>query len=456
MTMTLATQRPLARTLIVRRWGFATASVAALATVALAPLPYGGIYTSWLMLLVALSAVILGALVALAGRARGPELRVVLLAGAFPATVLLLNLLQQSSLLPTSPVWSDLPIVVDPLPTSTRGVGQVETAQALLFALLVLCGHMVARGGFALRILRALAYAGAFYALIALGYEFVAPDRLLLTEKRAYLGDLTTPFVNRNTAATFYGSCALILTAFVARARLGRSSRLAATGDVAALVLTFAALGLTGSRAGIALSLLAMAAAYLGSTRGYLRAGSGRTPWLLLAALPVLMVLVVLSERFADDGIAGGGRIETYALSLQLVAERPLTGWGLGTFPHVFPSVRDGAIRGIWDRAHSTPLEWAVEGGVPFALALLFVLSAIGWRCLVLFRQAREPYHGATQRERGLALRPLCAFLVLGLALAHSTLDFSFDITGYLAFCAFVTGLGTSSVPSAASPSLRN
>lgn len=450
MAMTLATRSSLVRSLVVRRWSFAAASIGVLAIVVLAPLPYGGVYTSWLMLLVALSAVALALLVALAGRKRGPEMPVVILASAFPATVFLLVLLQQSSLLPSSPVWNDLPIPVDPLPTSTRGVGRVETAQALLFALLVLCGHMVARGGFALRILRALAYAGAFYALVALGYELVAPDRLLLAEKRAYLGNLTTPFVNRNTAATFYGSCAVILTAFVARARLGRSSRLAATGDVAALVLCFAALGLTGSRAGIALSLLAMAAAYLGSTRGYLRAGAGRTPWLLLAALPVLMVLVVLSERFADDGIAGGGRIETYMLSLQLVAERPLSGWGLGTFSHVFPSVRDGAIRGIWDRAHSTPLEWAVEGGVPFALALLSILAALGWRCLVIFRQAREPYRSTARRERGLALRPLCAVLVLGLALAHSMLDFSFDITGYLAFCAFVTGLGTSSVPGAA------
>ena len=437
-----------------RQWAFILCGVLATGVAGLAPLPYGGVYDTWLLGLIAASLALLALMGVLAERGRGPEWPVLALAIAFPATVAVTAGLQ--AVLAeryASPVWRGLPIDVEAFATSARGAGSVEMGQALLFALLLMCGHLLGRSGMGLRFLRGLAYLAAVFAVVALTYEVLAPDRLLLTAKRAYAGFLTTPFVNRNTAATFYGSFAVVLTMFAARARLGRSTRLAATADIVALGVTLAALALTGSRAGIALSGLAMIAAYLGTTRGYHRGmGAGRAPFLVIAAVPVVLALIMLSDRFGDESIDGGGRVDTYATTLEMIAERPLQGWGIGTFPHVFPSYRDGPVRGIWDRAHSTPLEWAMEGGIPFALVLLAILAGLGVRCALIFGEARLPYRGTVLRERGLALRPLAGLLVLSLGLAHSCVDFSLDITGYLAPYAFVIGLGSSSVPPTIGP----
>ena len=435
--------------LSLRAVAFTIVGALATLTAILAPLPYGGIYDTWLAGLVAAASGWVVLLALLAERGRGPELPVVLLAAAFPATVATMMGLQ--SVLAerlASPVWLEIPLEADPFATSARGAGYVELGQAILFALMLLCGHLAGRSGAGLRYLRALAYAGALYALVAIGYEILAPDRLLITTKQAYLGFLTTPFVNRNTAATFYGTFAIVLAVFAARARLGRSPRAAATADIVALALVFVALALTGSRAGIALSLLGMVVAYLGTTRGYRRTiGVSRAPFVIILMVPVLLALMVLSERFADDSVAGGGRLGTYISSIAMIMERPLQGWGIGTFADTFPAFREGAIRGIWDRAHSTPLEWAVEGGIPYALVLIAILVAIGARSLHVLAMARQPYRGTMRRERGLAVRPLVAVLTLGLALSHSMLDFSLDITGYLAVCAFAIGLGTTSLP---------
>ena len=435
-----------------RRWAFAGSAVFAWAVAVLAPLPYGGVYNSWLVVQIVAASLALACLALSAGRGSGAEWRVAALACAVPAIVAVtLGLQHIVAARFASPVWSGLPIAVDPLAQSSRGAGMVELGQAIAFALALLCGHAIARGGLGLRALRAFGYAGALYALLALGYEFLAPDRLLLTEKRAYLGYLTTPFVTRNTAATFYGSIAVVLALFVARARLGRSARGVATADVVALASVALALALTGSRAGIVLSALACIAAYLATTRGFARRrGRSRLVWIAAAGIPVLIGMMILSERFADETVIGGGRAETYAAVARMIAERPLLGWGIGTFADVFPSFRDGSTRGIWDRAHSTPLEWAAEGGLPFALAMLGVLGGFLALTARLFVQARGPYMGEVRREPGLSQRPLAAFLVLALGLTHSLIDFSLDITGYLVPCAFLIGLGTSAVPGAA------
>ena len=53
----------------------------------------------------------------------------------------------------------------------------------------------------------------------------VAPDRLMFAAKTDYVGSLTAPFVNRNTAATFYGIGALVLAGLFAADRRRRRER---------------------------------------------------------------------------------------------------------------------------------------------------------------------------------------------------------------------------------------
>ena len=59
--------------------------------------------------------------------------------------------------------------------------------------------------------------------------------------------------------------------------------------------------------------------------------------------------------------------------SLAMIRERPLTGWGLGTYVPVyrmFARYDDGTYV---NRAHNDWLEWAAEGGIPFAALMLIV-----------------------------------------------------------------------------------
>ncbi len=57
---------------------------------------------------------------------------------------------------------------------------------------------------------RAIALIGGLLAIVAIVQAVLFPDMLMFARKEAYLGSLTAPFVNRNTAATFYGVLALV------------------------------------------------------------------------------------------------------------------------------------------------------------------------------------------------------------------------------------------------------
>jgi hypothetical protein len=107
----------------------------------------------------------------------------------------------------------------------------------------------------------------------------------------------------------------------------------------------------------------------------------------------------------------------------------------LGTFAAAFPAYRasDISMRGLWDIAHSTPLELASEMGIPLAL-----LVAAAWIAglIILLR-------GASGRRRS-ANVPLSALAVSLIALLHSCIDFSLQIAGYSIVVFALLGLGLS------------
>jgi len=67
-------------------------------------------------------------------------------------------------------------------------------------------------------------------------------------------------------------------------------------------------------------------------------------------------------------------RHELLLSSIAMAADRPLTGFGLGTWPVVYPAFARFDNRLAANHAHNDWAEWAVEGGVPF-LALLGMLA---------------------------------------------------------------------------------
>ena len=138
--------------------------------------------------------------------------------------------------------------------------------------------------------------------------------------------------------------------------------------------------------------------------------------------------------------------MELYRQVLGMIADRPLTGWGLDCFPLAFelahsPPVSSGLV---WDHAHNSYLALWSEMGLIAGSAPMLGLFLIALRLWTTVRRsAPRP-------------RPLAA-AALGLIAAeavHGLGDFSLEITGnlYLFLAALALGLaeGRSSHPSAA------
>ncbi|CCD92772.1 putative O-antigen polymerase [Bradyrhizobium sp. ORS 375] len=299
-------------------------------------------------------------------------------------------------------------------------------------------------------LLKAVAWSGLAYALYGLAAYLVDPSVVLLRDKVLDRNVLNATFPNRNTAALYFGCCAvlwelLLLRRLSARGALeaGWRSLRAVTWDrklvlaAAATLICLTCVMLTGSRAGLVISLAGgLGAASLvlrrqfASWRGVLW-GLAPAVVIILAALAVLGGQV--TERIGAHGLEGGGRLETYAATWRMIQDHPLVGAGLGSFRYVFPRYRDvdASIWGIWDRAHSTPLELAAEMGLPLA-----VVVCVAWG-VVLVLLAR----GAVTRRTG-GIFPIAGLICGGMAVLHSLVDFSLQIPGFAIPVLTLMGVG--------------
>ena len=108
-----------------------------------------------------------------------------------------------------------------------------------------------------------------------------------------------------------------------------------------------------------------------------------------------------VSGRFDVQGLSDEGRLETYRSTLRMIADHPWFGTGLGTFAWSFPAYRSANVSmwGVWDRAHSTPLELASDLGLPLAglivLAWLIVLGVLIRGVRIRHRDLIVPVGGA-------------------------------------------------------------
>jgi O-antigen polymerase len=81
----------------------------------------------------------------------------------------------------------------------------------------------------------------------------------------------------------------------------------------------------------------------------------------------------VLLDRLADPDPLRDRR-EIFASSLAMIAARPWTGYGLGTFAAVSPEFAQFDPGAVIEHAHNDWLEWAVEGGWPYAAAWMLLM----------------------------------------------------------------------------------
>ncbi len=298
------------------------------------------------------------------------------------------------------------------------------------------------------------------YAIYGMAALVLTPNLLLWAPKLAYRGSLTATFVNHNTAATFLGAGAILwfCLAYLSFQSLRYSSiRLlllipsnervvfkVILHSISGLVC-FVALLLTGSRGGLICTALGLLVAIVLMVTNRLRprfwyvAGSGSV------ALALIAGWLSQTGRIGSKGLLDDARWSVYEYCIEAIRQRPLLGAGAGTFPDLFPSLRSEGFSGwgVWDYAHSTILEIAVEMGIP--IAAMVVLAAIA--SLIILAQA-----ALKSRDHGRNSLAAIAGITL-LSYLHSIVDFSLQIPGYL--IPFTVLLGCGLARATAEPTLR-
>lgn len=110
--------------------------------------------------------------------------------------------------------------------------------------------------------------------------------------------------------------------------------------------------------------------------------------WRNRSGLPLPILGIALGITFIFSWITGfdavmnrirtpdvfSARREINLSSIQMIKARPFTGWGLGSYPYVYPQFALFDDGNFVNRAHNDWFEWASEGGIPFAAAMLLVL----------------------------------------------------------------------------------
>lgn len=372
------------------------------------------------------------------------------------------------------PAWKDAEPVTGPVGGAISLVPG-DTPESLLRLaipfLLFLTGLILSTSDErAAMMVRALALAGGFIAVFALVQFLFFPGTLLVMEKRHYLNSLTAVFVNRNTAATFLGLVALLLTGLVTlslqqgalralrdwilngasrqSARLLRSLVL----QVILLLATLTALMLTTSRAGVASTfaalffLLPVLAANWQDQASPMRSGrrSGRLRKAARMAAAMALILVVAyaltgrAQMRAEMQGLEDGRFCIMPGLLDAIAGNWWTGTGFGTFLQAFPPYRPAecGLAGIWDRAHNSYLEALLGLGV---IALAAIVSALAILLSTFVNGLRH-----RQKAR---LYPAVAIAAVILVSLHALLDFSLQIPGVaLYFAALLAPLASISM----------
>jgi O-antigen ligase len=440
--------------------------IMALAVVVLAPLPLGSTDQIWICIwCVLIAASLVTADLSSVGREDVRRLMPLLATLAMVAAIALIQQWRDPPFALGNQVWQTsskwLGSQVSSRVSTTANGPWLALGYPLLLTMVFIRAFVISTdASSARRLLLILSWVGCAYAVYGVFAEVSDPNGLLSRHKEAYLGFATGTFVNRNTAAIFWGSSAVLFLVPLLRFAHRRdrpdapasprfsdrvtfySSAPPAFGIGFAICLT--AIAMTGSRAGLLLSFCAFLLAG-GLYLAPLPLGNLRR-WSLAAgtALASLLILQLIggsvAGRIGAYGLVDEQRFNAYQRGVAIIRDFPLLGVGWGNFETTFPAYRTPELGslGVWDRAHSTPLELAVELGLP--AASLIVLCSLWYVYLLLRSSLRR------KRDRYI---PIVGVSVAALGLVHSCIDFSLQIPGFGVFFAAIVGCGLAqSIPS--------
>ena len=229
------------------------------------------------------------------------------------------------------------------------------------------CGRTPERN----RLLRSVLWFGSVVSLLTVVQYFTSEGKvfwLFRTEQELVLG----PFLYKNQCAAFLE---LVFPLAVYQSLVDRRQPLLYVAMGAAM---FAAVMTAVSRAGVLIVMSELITILLFAWfRGLMPAAKLWKTMAWAAALSVMLAAIVgwqvTLQKFREPEPYRVRR-ELLFSSLAMTADRPWTGFGLGTWPAVYPAYArfDNGLAA--NHAHNDWAEWAAEGGLPF-VALLAMLA---------------------------------------------------------------------------------
>lgn len=261
-------------------------------------------------------------------------------------------------------------------------------------------------------------------------------------------------FANRNHLAALlyvvlvFGAAWATDVAFAAGAWKDRNRLLAApivalTASFLVLVILIAAESITRSRAGLALTIAAVAGAFaLAATDR--RQSSGLTPVRLLvgSALAAFMLITQFAlyrmlDRFATDPLEDA-RVAFARNTITAAKAYMPFGSGAGTFVSVYPMFErsEDAIANVYaNHAHNDVLEMWLEGGVAGVILMTAFVIWFAFRSVSAWRRAPS---NVRPIDRLLAR---AATMAIPLIVAHSFVDYPLRTGGIMAVFALACAL---------------
>ena len=427
----------------------------------LAPLPFGSQEIFWSTLWVfPLALGVLGFNPSMASRAEKAVVALLLLLVLATAVVVVLQ--HTPGLWPANPIWQRAGAVYGSDLAGRGGVSArwpwPDLLPAILPALALVGGMALPRPRWRSRqILRAIGAVGFTYALLWIAFYLRDPQAVLWRLKTHHVDVLTGTFLNRNMAAAFLGlafvSAVLLVVdsvckRFEMRTRNGEGRGLSGSQggfafDLATILVCFATMSLTLSRAGLGLALFASSFAMYLRFRllppgiSKIASRSAAVLFALMLVLFLALALNDLSARIAETARVDSYRLEVYKATLRMIADHWPIGIGIGRFVDVFPAYRSDVMSasGVWDRTHNTYLQIGAEAGLPILLGLLGLIGLLYGTILRAGLRAGK--------SNILAVFGAAAFLM---PILHSLVDYPAQIPGYSIPLAVLVGFVLSRV----------
>jgi O-antigen ligase len=282
---------------------------------------------------------------------------------------------------------------------------------------------------------------GAGYAFFALAQELTSNGKIFWLHSSQFRGSMYGSYVNHNHYAGLM-EMLVPIPFVVSMGHLFRGGQRSLIGSCA--VLMAGTIFLSGSRGGMLAFVFEMV------LFAALTLGKRRSPRIALGSIAVCVLILALLIFLGKGQVLGrlgdltpGMRLNITGDSLRMFSKRPVWGWGLGTFPTVYPSYRSFYTNLFVNEAHNDYAQLLVETGLlGFGLMLWFLVRLYQYG-LPTSRRWEFEWDGAVS---------LAALLGCTGILLHSFVDFNLQIPANVALFYVLCGLAASPLAESSKP----